>query len=106
MTLRRLCLLALAVAVAGPVLVTVVVGAQQAHAAHTEAAPCPDPGDNGAPCDPGCPCTCCPGHAPSPAVSARPHSVAALASSRCEPPACCDLMSQDLHHRIFHPPRA
>lgn len=105
-TLRRLALLALSIMIASFVAAAPSGGMETVHAAQTEATPCPDPGDDGSPCGPTCPCSCCPGHAPSPALWAPRCSVGALASSELEPTPARDLGSANLLHRIFHPPRS
>lgn len=104
-TPRRLALLGLSVVMAGLVAAAPYWGTQAAHTAQTEATPCPDPGDDGFPCGPTCPCSCCPGHAPSPALWAHHCSVGAPPSSELEPTPARDLGSANLLHRIFHPPR-
>ena len=58
------------------------------------------------PCDPGCPCACCPGHGPAailPEASASPRS--------CGPGRAHVVFADDAHARetvgrIFHPPRS
>ncbi|HOC44256.1 MAG TPA: hypothetical protein PKJ99_14675 [Thermoanaerobaculales bacterium] len=102
---RRLALLALAVVMAGLVAAAPYWGASAAHAEETEATPCPDPGDDGSPCGPSCPCACCPGHAPTPAVVVAQCSVAAPSPSTLETTPHRALQSTDLRLRIFHPPR-
>ena len=71
---------------------------------HTDGVPCPD-GDDEGPCDSGCPCICCPGHAtvifaPSVASLERPHlqSVHRFGPPEADHPT-------GIHHRVFRPPR-
>ena len=71
---------------------------------HADGVPCPDGGDEG-PCDGGCPCICCPGHAtvmfgPSVASLEAPH----LSSLHRFGPPETDHPS-GIHLRIFRPPR-
>ena len=51
--------------IAGPSVAAALESPDTAHASsanHSDGVPCPDGGDEG-PCDGGCPCICCPGHA-------------------------------------------
>ncbi|MFO8070891.1 MAG: hypothetical protein R6V85_03355 [Polyangia bacterium] len=93
--------------IAGP---TVAAALEPSHTAlvspahHADGAPCPD-GDDDGPCDDGCPCLCCPGHAtvmfpPAVASLERPHlsSVHRFGPSETDHPS-------GIHRRIFRPPR-
>ena len=67
---------------------------------------CPDPGTDGQPCGPGCPCFCCPGHANGLAVFPPRPSVGIPPSGEFELEAHDDLRPKGVLRRIFHPPRA
>jgi hypothetical protein len=72
---------------------------------HSESSSCPDPGDDGNPCGPTCPCACCPGHlAAATFVSVRP-SIQAPPSDEFQLSLLNDLHPKDVIFRIFHPPR-
>lgn len=82
------------------------VASAHAHGvAHSHA--CPDPEQDGSPCGPACPCTCCPGHSVPAAVvyADRPSLlIPPAAQLQAVPPR--DLHPEDVLRRIFHPPRA
>jgi hypothetical protein len=71
---------------------------------HADGTPCPDSHDEG-PCDDGCPCVCCPGHAPVASLS----SVVALeapslmTTDSVGPPD--NAHPRGVHRRVFRPPR-
>ena len=71
---------------------------------HSDSVPCPD-GDEEGPCDDGCPCVCCPGHAKvmfsSPVVSLESPHLNSI--HRFGPPE--SVHPSGIHHRIFRPPR-
>lgn len=71
---------------------------------HADGVPCPDGGDEG-PCDGGCPCICCPGHAtvvfsPSGVSLGTPH----LSTEHRFGPLETNHPS-GIHLRVFRPPR-
>ncbi|MBK6848874.1 MAG: hypothetical protein IPG96_15505 [Proteobacteria bacterium] len=67
---------------------------------------CPDAGDDGNPCDPTCPCSCCPGHAPAVAFLSLRITTQAPSSQPRRVSHADDVQPNDLPFRIFHPPRA
>ena len=71
-----------------------------------ESSSCPDPGDDGNPCGPTCPCACCPGHLTVAAFVMTRSSLPALPSDERLVFETHDLQPKDVHFRIFHPPRA
>lgn len=107
--LRVVALLALAAMVAG--LASAAAAELLPHppevgsAAGSETTPCADPDSDGGPCDPSCPCSCCPGHVQTLAFAAERVAVAAPPASELEPAPIGVLCSNGQHHRIFHPPR-
>lgn len=110
MMLRRLALIVLFTfaaglvsATAGEVLRTSVGGIQ---ATHTEGSPCPDPTDDSHPCGPACACTCCPGHAAGVVFAVQPFKLGLPPANELKVHPNDDLHPQDVHFRIFHPPRA
>jgi hypothetical protein len=71
---------------------------------HDDGAPCPD-GDSESPCDDGCPCFCCPGHAtalysPASALFATPSRVTGDLFGPSE-----DALPDGAFNRVFRPPR-
>lgn len=109
-TRRTLALLVLFVFVAGSTLATadevLHSSARSGPSAPSTADSCPDPGTDGQPCGPGCPCFCCPGHANGLAVFPPRPSVGIPPSSEFELEAHDDLRPKGVLRRIFHPPRA
>jgi hypothetical protein len=89
----------------GPTVAVALESPSATHASsvnHADGVPCPDGGEEG-PCDGGCPCICCPGHAmfaPSIASLERPH----LSSVHRFGPLETDHPS-GIHLRVFRPPR-
>lgn len=91
----------------GPTVTVALESPNTAHASsvnHADGVPCPDGGDEG-PCDGGCPCICCPGHAtvmfaPSVASLEGPHlsSVHRFGLHETDHPS-------GIHLRVFRPPR-
>jgi hypothetical protein len=74
--------------------------------AHVDGPSCPDPGDDGAPCGPDCPCTCCPGHRITMSSSCiRPHLVI-LTARTLVLSYWHDLHPYDVELSVFRPPRA
>ena len=107
---RALAFLVLLVLVASSTLAT-ADEVSHANAWNDETAPsaadsCPDPGTDGQPCGPGCPCFCCPGHANGLAVVSLRTSVGNPPSSEFELETHDDLRPKGVLRRIFHPPRA
>ena len=106
-TRRALAPLVQLVVGAGPALATADdVRHSSARSGPAEADSCPDPGTDGQPCGPGCPCFCCPGHANGLAVFPLRTSVGIPPSSEFELEAHDDLRPKGVLRRIFHPPRA
>lgn len=112
MKLQRLASIVLFLFVAG--LVSTAAGealhasadAVQGSHAENPSSSCPDPGDDGKPCGPACPCACCPGHVSAAAfVAARP-SIHPPPSGEHRPALPDDLHPKDVHFHVFHPPRA
>jgi hypothetical protein len=111
MKLQRLALVVLFLFVAG--LVSTAAGqalnafasADQTNTESTSSS-CPDPGDDGTPCSPACPCACCPGHSVRAAFVSVPPFIQAPLSDELEIPLPDDLHPKDVRSRIFHPPRA
>jgi hypothetical protein len=112
MNLQRLALVVLFLFVAG--LVSGAAGeamhasasADQVSHSESSGSSCPDPGDDGKPCGPTCPCACCPGHLTTAAfVSVRP-SIQPPPSDELHVSRLDELHPKDVHFRIFHPPRA
>lgn len=110
MNLPRLALCALFVLVAGLVSATagtIVHASEEAHpASHFDSSSCPDPCDDGVPCGPSCPCACCPGHATVVVFAAVRPVIPAPPIDELESPSHDILEPQDVHFRIFRPPRA
>ncbi|HUT79441.1 MAG TPA: hypothetical protein VM285_17220 [Polyangia bacterium] len=79
-------------------------GADERH--HSEGDPCPDPVDDGHPCGPTCPCTCCPGHLTKIAIAPVRPVIAARPDSEVEAVLPTALHPKEIINRIFHPPRA
>lgn len=110
MKLRRLATVVLFLFVAG------LASAAASEALHSSVDPssassaehssCPDPGDDGNPCGPACPCACCPGHVTAAAFVAveSAHQLPPTAELHVFVPR--DLHPKDVYFRIFHPPRA
>jgi hypothetical protein len=73
---------------------------------HSEGSSCPDPGDDGNPCGPACPCACCPGHSPAAAFVSVWPALEAQPSHGHHASLTDDLDPKDAHFRIFRPPRA
>jgi hypothetical protein len=101
-----LMLLAVGSALSGPLLASASGHAEEAPAAahHADGAPCPD-GDGNGPCDEGCPCLCCPGHASALHVASDISVPAAspMTPDRVGPP---DTVRPDgVSSRVFRPPR-
>ncbi|MEK7705250.1 MAG: hypothetical protein AAB426_09845 [Myxococcota bacterium] len=72
----------------------------------SEGSSCPDPGDDGNPCGPACPCVCCPGHLTAGVLMSPRPIVDVPASDDLIIPWRDALHSKDVLSRIFHPPRA
>ncbi len=95
--------LALLLAVAGSVFAAPAApDALAAH--HGEGDPCPD-GDEGAPCAPDCPCTCCPGHAPAAFPGPGAGSPSHLPVGLHRPLPDADEDAADHERGVFRPPR-
>lgn len=87
--------------IAGPTMAALL---EPSNTDHAGCVPCPDGGDED-PCDGGCPCICCPGHAkvmftPSIAPFERlyPSSAHRVAPPETDHPS-------GIHFRVFRPPR-
>ncbi len=98
------CLFSVTVAGPGLLLAAGSAGPDSASAHHEDGAPCPD-GDDQGPCDPGCSCLCCPGHAPvqRPAAAASLVNPLLAMSHDCRPPDA--FHPEGVFYRIFRPPR-
>lgn len=93
--------------IGGPTVAAAMEPAHEVHSAsvhHGDGVPCPD-GDAEGPCDDGCLCLCCPGHArvvPSPLI-------VSLAAPRLSTAHRFDptdaVHPSGICHRIFRPPR-
>lgn len=87
-------------------------GADEATHAESSGPSCPDSGDDGKPCGPMCPCTCCPGHLTVAAFVTVAASVTVgptvqhSPSSKPHTSLPDGLHPKDTYSRIFHPPRA
>ena len=94
--------------IVGPTVALALESSDSAHTSsvnHTDGVPCPDGSGEEGPCDGGCPCFCCPGHArviftPSIASLERPQ----LSSVHRFGPPEADHPS-GIHFRVFRPPR-
>lgn len=110
MRLRRLATVVLFVFVAG--FVSAAAGealhssVDSSLASSAESSSCPDPGEDGSPCGPTCPCACCPGHLTMAAFGAAEsvHHFPSTAELHVFVPR--NLHPKDVYFRIFHPPRA
>ena len=76
------------------------------HVSHTEGAPCPDPDDRGYPCGPGCACTCCHARTVAPPVVPQQLSLVPPFLQEVDFSAYRVLHPQEVHLRVFRPPRA
>jgi len=108
--LRRLALLLLMLFVTGVVAPTArdlcwseFAGDQ---VSHTEGTPCPDPDDRGSPCGPGCACTCCHARTVAPWIVPQQLSLVPPFLEEVEFGGHQALHPQDVHLRVFRPPRA
>ena len=68
--------------------------------------PCPDPGDEGDPCGPDCPCACCPGQRPAATFPSLALAIVAPPMKELEPLVPVEPTLSEIGQRIFHPPRA
>ena len=72
---------------------------------HSGSSSCPDPDSDEDPCDPGCPCACCPGHVTAVASTPGRHTLDAFLSGMVQAFVPDGLHPKDVRSRIFHPPR-
>ena len=73
---------------------------------HTEGGPCPDPDEQGYPCGPGCACTCCHAAAVAPLFVPQQFSLVPPFLEEIDFSGYHVLHPQDVHLRVFRPPRA
>jgi hypothetical protein len=110
MKLRCLATLVLALFVGG------LFSTAEAEVLHSTVAPsaasqgagttCPDPGKEGDPCGPDCPCACCPGHRPAATFPSVALAIVAPAMKELVPLVPVEPTLSEIGQRIFHPPRA
>jgi hypothetical protein len=62
--------------------------------------------DDGGPCDPSCPCACCPGHSVVKALSSSGVNLQLPPPQAIEAAGVAELQPAEVIDRIFHPPRA
>jgi hypothetical protein len=107
--LRRLAMVVLLLFIAGYISTSagevIHSMANEAHASEAKGSSCPDPGNDGAPCGPECPCTCCPGHRLAVAFPISGPSIVAPSSDDLDPALPADLHPKEIGKNIFRPPR-
>lgn len=64
------------------------------------------PGHGDGPCDPSCPCACCPGQSLTKAICTVAPLLHILTPQALDPIGVTDLHTADVATGIFHPPRA